>query len=498
MLALGNGFVWLDHLDVESGAATAPLGDLWRLFLRGYGDTGFYRPFTALTLSLDAAVGAPWVFHAQNLAWHTAATLALAAAILAVGSSRFVAVVAATIFAVHPLASPVVNGILFRPELLLATALFVVLWAHATERPIVALAAMLLGGLSKETALVLGPAFIGVVVVWGGRARPPVRLLVAEGLGWASAVGLRVAFAPAWRLSGPELSLLEGMATRLGALARSGWQFVAPVRVPICDATPVLTFTSPLVWTGALVGVGVIAWAAIRRGPALLLALSLLPSLSLVPVPRFWSAHYLYVPLAFFAWLVAERLVRLPRNARWACLPVAAALAVGSLIHSTRWRDDLTLFAPELAANPSCTEAAFYVAEAKRAAGDLEGAAGAYTQAATPAAGVLAYADVPGALQNLALVRLQQGHLDAAEAALRRAKTYPLGEAQRRELTHNEAVIAVRRKDWERVELLLRQETARPDAKRESLLLRARALHELGQFDQSRALLERLGINARR
>ncbi len=225
VLALGNGFVWLDHLDIEAGAATLPLASAWKLWLRGYAETGFYRPVIAFSLSLDALANAPWAFHAQNLLWHALAAVTLAAAIQRLSGSRGTALYAASLFAVHPVSSPIVNGILFRPELIVATALFVLLWAHAAKRPLIAGAALFIGGLSKETALVLGPAFIVVLMLWR-RERPKARLWVAEAVGLSGALALRLAFAPPWRASGPTLTLSDAAGTRLGALARSALQFV--------------------------------------------------------------------------------------------------------------------------------------------------------------------------------------------------------------------------------------------------------------------------------
>ena len=70
-----GGFAWLDHGDLEQGAAVADPSHWAGLFAHGFARTGFYRPLMALSLSWDALVGAPWVFHAENLAWHAAAAV---------------------------------------------------------------------------------------------------------------------------------------------------------------------------------------------------------------------------------------------------------------------------------------------------------------------------------------------------------------------------------------------------------------------------------------
>ena len=81
-----------------------------------------------------------------------------------------------------------------------------------------------------------------------------------------------------------------------------------------------------------IVALGAFAWK--RRGIALLLALALLPAVQLVPVTRWWSPHYLYVPLAFAALLVAEEIERRAGERRTEVLVVAPALIGSRLKHA--------------------------------------------------------------------------------------------------------------------------------------------------------------------
>ena len=56
LTALANGFTWLDHGDLEHRAAIAAPGHWLGLFTHGFARTGFYRPLTALSLSLDGLI----------------------------------------------------------------------------------------------------------------------------------------------------------------------------------------------------------------------------------------------------------------------------------------------------------------------------------------------------------------------------------------------------------------------------------------------------------
>ncbi|MHB8879694.1 MAG: hypothetical protein ACYC8T_38890, partial [Myxococcaceae bacterium] len=83
--ALAGGFTWLDHGDLEKGAALAAPPDFLALFAHGFARTGFYRPLTALSLSLDALVGSPLAFHLSSLLLHAAAAVLAVLAAEALG-----------------------------------------------------------------------------------------------------------------------------------------------------------------------------------------------------------------------------------------------------------------------------------------------------------------------------------------------------------------------------------------------------------------------------
>lgn len=259
--ALTAGFVWLDHAHIEAGYALAPPSGWPALFTRGFAGTGFYRPLMSLSLSIDALVGAPWLYHAVSLAWHAAAAVAVVFAASALGSTRRVAVLAGVLFAVHPTSSLVANAIAFRSEAMIVVALLGLVAAHRRRRPVLAALAVLGGALTKETALVLAPLFILALEATGRGLRATEgdaterdarkarqarrRLLVAEGAALAVALGLRLAFAPAFRAEHPALSASEAIGTRLSSVARGAAAALAPLDRTVCDAFPITPWTSP-------------------------------------------------------------------------------------------------------------------------------------------------------------------------------------------------------------------------------------------------------------
>src|SRR6185295_5419072 len=101
---LRGGFAWLDHSDLEAGAALARPAGFIALFTHPFARTAFYRPVAALSLSIDALFGGgPLPFHVHSLLGHAAVAVSSGFAAEALGLSRRLALVAAALFAVHPI-----------------------------------------------------------------------------------------------------------------------------------------------------------------------------------------------------------------------------------------------------------------------------------------------------------------------------------------------------------------------------------------------------------
>jgi tetratricopeptide (TPR) repeat protein len=491
--ALGGGFVWLDHGHIQDGLALAPAGDWLGLFTRGFAGTGFYRPLMALSLSLDAALGGGTVlYHATSLLWHAGAAVLVVLAAEALGLSRRAALIAGVLFAVHPLTSLVASAIAFRSEAMIAVALLGLIVLHRRGRPVAAALVLLAGALTKETALVLGVLAIAVLEL-ERRSEPPLRwrLLGAEAGAAAAAVVLRLAFAPAWRAGFATLGAGEAAGTRLAALARSALA-VVPVDRTICDAFPVTPLGSGRALIGALLLAAVIVWAWRRRGPALLLALSLLPSLQLVPIMRWWSPHYLYVPLCFLAMLAGEALAVRGRRTLMVAAAAAAVLAVVAARDDLRFRTDATLWTGEVAHQPACREGQFYLGVAALEQKRADEAAAHLDRAVAAEPRVLSYVDRGAALQNLGVAHLEQGQLEPARTSLRAALDLVSAEPARRQITHDLAVVELKAGQPAEAVRLLEAETARSDAFPQSIFLHARALHQLGREREAAVLVHRL------
>lgn len=498
--ALAGGYVWLDHTHLEEGAALAGSEGVWSLFRKGFAGTGYYRPLTALSLSLDAALwNTPFGFRLVTLAWHALAACMTQLAARRLGLSARAGLLAGLVVAVHPAGTLVADAVAFRSESMIAVCLLGLVMAHRAGRPLLAALALAAGALTKETALVLGPLLVvaleaNVVLAKRRRSepfRPRVRLFAAELGALALAWGLRLRYAPDWRATFPPLTLGEALGTRLAAFARSTALLLAPVDGTICDASPVVSLLSGAALVG-FVALALVAYVAYRErniGP--LFALSLLPSLALVPVMRFWSPHYLYVPLTFGAMLAAGALDRRERLLVSVAVSAGVAWSLLSFVQSARYLNDAALFQPEVERRPACREAQFFLGEVARLEQDWERAARRYEAALREDARVLAYVDRGAALQNLGAARFAQARLADARSAWARALELSGDPEQQRRLRSNLGAAALRAGNPSDTVRWLADDVSQPNPLPESLLLMTAALRQLGHEPEALALARR-------
>jgi len=369
--ALWNRFVIDDiPLIVTNPLVAGPAG-IWRAFGAPYWppDMGghSYRPLTIATFAVDRLLdGAVW-FHAVNLLWHAAASVAVAAlARRWADTAGAGALVAGVLFAVHPVHVEAVANLVGRAELM--AALFAVLAVYAAlVRQAVgwSAAAWVLGLLSKESA-----AVVPALVVWAwmlGLARPDRRrmaLFVASWavVGGAYAVARGVVLHPfAGLQSIGAMFLGESPATvrltGVAALADVARLLVFPLTLRV-DYSPNerTVVTSPLdprfalgllcalLWGALLVA----AWKRDRKLEAFGLGwigVALLPVANLLyPVGFYVAERTLYLPSAGLVLAAAGALARLPRERLRAVVAALAVLGgVRTALRVPVWRNDVAV-----------------------------------------------------------------------------------------------------------------------------------------------------------
>ncbi|MBI4128819.1 MAG: hypothetical protein HY460_02095 [Parcubacteria group bacterium] len=479
---IANGFTWLDHGDIEGKRAVVSLAELPKTFVARYGETGYYRPLVTTVHSINATLfgGHAWGFHLVNILLHAAVSVAAAFFINCfIRLAWREKILASLIVGVHSANWFTVGTISNVQELLVVlwTMLSVTSYAAWRERQskvgiVLALIFFALALFSKETAI----GWVPLLLVWYEIVRKGSLAAGWKNLtAWWSVLALTVAgyvalhiysVTEVWRSGIPALSLPEAIGTRLEAIGLLLIRLVNPFKAPASDATAVHVLSIP----------GAIALAAIllagyylirhrlktEQGAAIgLLAIMLAPALNIVPLPRFIAPHYAYFPVVGAAAGIVLLLRRATRSrintpAR-ACIAAWLAIMAGvTFLAGSRFKNDLTLFQPEVERDPRYLEGRFYLGNFYSYSGDFVQAAHEYEAALLPPADVLAFVDSSLVRINYAGVLFAQGKLDDADALLAQLSG-TLSPSDQENVDYNRALIAYKKGDRAQAILLLKE-----------------------------------------
>src|SRR5271157_357172 len=347
--SLGSGFHFDDYAIFSDPALTSPGG--W-LRIWGLRQT---RPLTYFTFWLNYQAGGtnPLGYHALNLALHLAAVLLAFECLRRLLPAR-AALLAAALFAIHPIQAESVDYIWGRSIVLASLLCFASLLAWMAERPWLALACFAAALAAKEECA----AFPLVLGLWWWTHRPrrspwPIATMLLLSL----AAGLRVIYAAAVT-PGAQASSQAGIAPANYALAQGiailrylrllaiPWGFTIDPDIPI-----------PPPWLGALawaaiLALAVFAWRRRAMWGLWLLAgfVLLLPSSSVFPAADLAADRRMYLPLVAFAAAAAIPLSRI----RTAAIPVLVieSLLAASVFRTEVWRFDQVLWREAVAHAP--------------------------------------------------------------------------------------------------------------------------------------------------
>lgn len=403
---LGNGFAWDDQKIVVENVENLDPSSLGRAFtsadvvLRSQ-PAPYYRPLTRATFVLDRLAWGldPLPYHLENLALHLAAALALLALARRIAPEPGAAVLAALLFAVHPVNAESVDLVVARNNALVALFMLgaCVAWLRARETgrglPMAASAALfLLALLSKETGLMLLPFLAALELALPAREGEGLRarLLRFAPLAAAAAIYLAARVLVLSTLVGSGAAG-AGVGAALVRVAHAVPRYLALVLFPagltVHHADPETFLPAAPALALAWAGMAAAAFLLVRqKRPAtrfglLWFAVNLLPVSGLVAIPSAPIAErFLYVP-AIGLWIVAgDQVTRLAgwvrhrRAVEAGTLAILLALALATIRRNRDWKDDLALFSAAVRTAPRSTDAAFNLAVALDARGDAEGA----------------------------------------------------------------------------------------------------------------------------
>lgn len=353
----------------------------WRQLIEPHQNSNVYRPLVFLSYSLNYfTLGMhPAGFHLLNLALHAWVTVMLFFLLKELLGERLIALVAAWLFAVHPIHTEAVTNVAGRPELMAAGFLLAAWLAHLRGREVAALALFLMAMMSKESAVVL-PAMLVIGDYASSRWKPPARYvrmlaLAAAYVGWL------------WYMQGGRLGRqlipmidnpLAGMPAPwriLNALSVA-WKYVGLQIYPATlsadysfNAIPVSR--SWVVLLPALLGTLLIAWlwigAVLRRqgvpivaGGIYFVAFATTANI-LIPTGTIMGERLAYLPSAGLCLLAAWIWSRLPLRRRTSALGllvlIVGAFAMRTVFRNANWRDDLTISQATVEAAPDSVKA---------------------------------------------------------------------------------------------------------------------------------------------
>jgi hypothetical protein len=372
--SLGSGFHFDDYAIFGDPALAASSGwrEIWRVAQT--------RPLTYLTFWLNRRLGGgdPVGYHAVNLLLHVAAVL-LAYECLRRLLAPAPALMAAAIFAVHPLQAEAVDYIWGRSIVLAAVFCFGALAAWLAERRWLAVLLFVLALLAKEECA----AFPLVLLLFDRKHLAPIGAMLAASL----AAGLRVIYALAITPGAPAGGR-AGIDPWHYLLAQGPviWRYVRLFAVPY-GFTVDPDIRVPALWLGiaawmALAAALILLWRFQRKSGLWLVAalVLLLPSSSLFPAADLAADRRMYLPLLAIAAAAALWLGRV-RKPAIAAVMVVVALTSLSFARTRVWMSDEMLWreavtrAPgkvrpkiQLARNVPPAEALALLAEARQLA----------------------------------------------------------------------------------------------------------------------------------
>lgn len=288
------------------------------------------RPLTWFTFWINVQLGGG--YHAVNLALHLGALLAAFEALKRLIDAR-AALLAAALFAMHPIQAEAVNYLFARATLLMTLLCLASLGAWARGRRWLAVAWFAAALAAKEECAAF-PLALVVLGLASLRSWP-----IAAMLSLSLAAGLRViwattAIAGAGAGAGASVTPWEYFAAQGAAILRYLRLLVVPWGFTIDpEIAP-----SPLAWLALLLAV----WLARKRRWLLAGLVLLLPSSSIFPASDLAADRRLYLPLIALAAGIALEL----RRVRPAWLATAGVLLVALSAHRTYvWGSEQRLWA---------------------------------------------------------------------------------------------------------------------------------------------------------
>lgn len=348
-----------------------------------YPDKSLYRPLTITSYAVNYTFDGtrPAGYHVVNVLLHACVGMVLFALVLNLIEDKRVAFIAGLLFAVHPIHTEAVAGIVGRAEILALLGTLITCWAYergtrpdARHRawPWIALSAVayLAGMLSKEVG-VLAPA---VILLWEAFLPHKRRLFAGQIKPIVAFISYVVVFAIWFALRQNAIlsrNISAGFADvssleRIWTALRVGLEYVGLLIAPITLSADYWQQAVPIArhpWAPGVIAAGVVLlatcvfiilgrkrWAGMCWGLTVFAALLFPVSNIPFAIGVMKAERILYSPSAGFIIAIAAMLPtfwdmrRTARRATWIVVLVIACLLAGrTWVRNSDWRDNPTL-----------------------------------------------------------------------------------------------------------------------------------------------------------
>ena len=330
--SLGSGFHFDDYAIFSDPNLQAARGwlEVWSMRQT--------RPLTYLTFWFNLQLNGqePWGFHAVNLVLHLAAVLLAYECLRRLLPGR-AAIIAATLFAIHPIQAEAVDYVWARSILLATVLCCASLLAWMTGRHWVAVVLFGAALLAKEECAAF-PLALAVLQPAKDSKRQILAMLLVS-----FAAGARVIYATAVTPGAPA-GLQAGISPWHYFVAQGTviWRYLRLVVIPWGFTVDPQIGTLP-VWVGLLawVAIAVLVWRV--RSPWLFAGvLLLLPSSSIFPAADLAADRRMYLPMLAFSGFAGLLLARFKPRAIAA--GAIAALLLVSISRTYVWSSDERLW----------------------------------------------------------------------------------------------------------------------------------------------------------
>ena len=359
---LNHGFVWDDTDVIVENLQLEKIGNIPSLFLsedKIEGSTGYYRPLTYVSFAIDRAIWGlnPVGFNITNLLLHILVALLFYRVIAALFTNENLALGAALLFALHPVAGEAINfhsgG---RNTLLCAFFILLSLLCHLKEKPIAAAICFAGAIFSKEFGLLL-PAilFIHDRFIKNEKPRPmaylPFLVPVVVYFSLRSYVIEKSSLLAA-------LNLTESLWASPYLVMKYLLNMVYPFNLSVLYnvSTNIIYAALSLAGIAALVFA---AWFFRKRGEIVLaiswFLLFLLPVVNIIQLQAaaLMADRYAYIPLMGFALALAFVISKLRKEAAVALvLIICSAYALVDIRRNTYWKDDHAFYSRMIKDSP--------------------------------------------------------------------------------------------------------------------------------------------------